>query len=169
MVIWAIHGSQQITDSVYTVSRQQNAVSAISGSCIYRQPGWSIQAAGIPQPASLGPNTSICRQFSNRKCFFENLVISVGRSGPWDDLSLVTFCLWDLISGDLTSLGRFIPQNVLYQDVLSVHQENIPILDGKIKNKKVIKNLVILSFCKLIKTRKMSFFSMISLYLSIFK
>ena len=71
-VIWAIHGSQQFTDSVYTVSRQKNVVSGISGSCISRQTGLSIQEAGFLHPASLEPNTSLEKVSGNLTPKFVN-------------------------------------------------------------------------------------------------
>ena len=53
--------------------------------------------------------------FLNHKCVFEKLLIRVGRFVPWEVWSLVTFC-----SGDVWSLGRFVPGTFCPWDVLSL-------------------------------------------------
>ena len=69
---------------------------------------------------------NICGKFSNTKCVFKNLVISVGRFVTWDVLTLGTLCPWDFFPWDILSLrlyvlGRFFPWDVLSWDVLSMH------------------------------------------------
>ena len=56
---------------------------------------------------------NICGQFSNTKCVFENMEISVGRFFPWDVLSLRRFFPGTFFPWDIFPLGRFVPWDVL--------------------------------------------------------
>ena len=61
---------------------------------------------------------NICGKFSNTKCVFKNLVISVGRFVTWDVLTLGTLCPWDFFPWDILSLRLYVLGRFVYAPLL---------------------------------------------------